>query len=277
MGPRAAACLRRLSGRDDSRTARRRGRKLIPARSSAPILADGFRDGRHELSHLCPGACGARPRLVGDSIRLRRGHLRGHRQKARPARACRFRDGPARDPGKSPRAGCLGHHHQHFKFGHDVRRASRTPLIAPGRKLVEGFVLTRLSSPFHGEVDRRQAARRRGAASAAVCLRQAPPSPGAHAPAPSTPPSPRLRRAHFPTMWGRKRALMLSPDVFRGPVAFQMQAQPGPGTGAGGNRHSNRKERPLARISPQNPCKPAGLTGPAGSRAPKAPQCGQAP
>ena len=89
--------------------------KLIPAGSSAPILADGFRDGRHELSHLCPGACGARPRLVGDSIRLRRGHLRGHRQKARPARACRFRDGPARDPGKSPRAGCLGHHHQTFK------------------------------------------------------------------------------------------------------------------------------------------------------------------
>ncbi len=34
---------------------------------------------------------------------------------------------------------------------------------------VEGFVLTRLSSPFHGEVDRRKAARRRGAASAALC------------------------------------------------------------------------------------------------------------
>ena len=91
------------------------GRKLIPAGSTARMLADGFRDGRHELSPLCPGACGARPRLVGDSIRLRRGHLRGHRQKARPERACRFRDGPARDPGKSPRAGCLGHHHQTFK------------------------------------------------------------------------------------------------------------------------------------------------------------------
>ena len=52
-----------------------------------------------------------------------------------------FETGPARDPGKSPRAGCLGHHHQSFKFGHDVRRASRTPLISPGRKPVEGFVL----------------------------------------------------------------------------------------------------------------------------------------
>ena len=115
MGPGAAACLRRLSGRDDNRTARSGYRKLIPARSTARKIVSGFRDGRHELSPLCPGACGARPRLVGDSIRLRRGHLRGHRQKARPARACRFRDGPARDPGKSPRAGCLGHHHQHFK------------------------------------------------------------------------------------------------------------------------------------------------------------------
>ena len=41
--------------------------------------------------------------------------------------------------------------------------------------------------------------------------------------------------AHFPTMWGRKRALMLSPDVFRGLPAFQEEALPGPGTGAGGN------------------------------------------
>ena len=92
------------------------------------MLADGFRDGRHELSPLCPGACGARPRLVGDSIRLRRGHLRGHRQKARPARACRFRDGPARDPGKSPRAGCLGHHHQSFKSGHTMSAVHPAPL-----------------------------------------------------------------------------------------------------------------------------------------------------
>ena len=152
-----------------------RGRKLIPALSTARKIVSGFRDGRHELSPLCPGACGARPRLVGDSIRLRRGHLRGHRQKARPARACRFRDGPARDPGKSPRAGCLGHHHQSFKSGHDVRRASRTPLIAPGRKPVEDFVLS------------------------------------------------------------EDHRVPLSPDLFRGPVAFQEEAQPGPGTGAGGS------------------------------------------
>ena len=92
-----------------------------------------------------------------------------------------FETGPARDPGKSPRAGCPGHHHQTFKSGHDVRRASRTPLISPERKLVEGFVLTRLSSPFYGEVDRRKAARRRGAASAAMCQRQAPPPPALRA------------------------------------------------------------------------------------------------
>ena len=76
-----------------------RGRKLIPALSFALTIVIGFRDGRHELSPLCPGACGARPRLVGDSIRLRRGHLRGHRHKARPARACRFRDGARKGPG----------------------------------------------------------------------------------------------------------------------------------------------------------------------------------
>ncbi len=102
-----------------------------------------------------------------------------------------------------------------LQIGHDVRRASRTPLIAPGRKPVEGFVLTRLSSPFHGEVDRRQAARRRGAASAAKCLRHAPLPPGAHAPAPSTPPSPRLWRAHFPTLWGRKRECRF-PRIYSG-------------------------------------------------------------
>ena len=197
--------------------------KLIPVRSTARKIVSGFRDGRHELSPLCPGACGARPRLVGDSIRLRRGHLRGHRQKARPARACRFRDGPARDPGKSPRAGCLGHHHQSFKFGHDVRRASRTPLISPGRKPVEGFVL--FPPHFMG---RWIAARRRdgGAPRQRRCvsdtlhclpaLTRRPLRPAADA------------AAHFPTMWGRKRALMLSPDLFRGLAAFRMQVQPGP-------------------------------------------------
>ncbi len=185
MGPGAAACLRRLSGRDDNRTARSGYWKFIPVRSSAPILADGFRDGRHELSPLCPGACGARPRLVGDSIRLRRGHLRGHRQKARPERACRFRDGPARDPGKSPRAGCLGHHHQTFKSD-TMSAVHPAPLSYLQGSARGGFCAVQVSSPFHGEVDRRKAARRRGAASAAKCLRHAPLPPGAHAPAPST-------------------------------------------------------------------------------------------
>ena len=143
-----------------------------------------------------------------------------------------FETGPARDPGKSPRAGCPGHHHQTFKSGHDVHRASRTPLISPGRKLVEGFVLTRLSSPFYGEVDRRKAARRRGAAPAASCLRQAPPPPGA----PRRPLRPLLRQGYGgPTSpWNGKKER----------AAFQVQAPRGPGTGAG-ESGALEEERPL--------------------------------
>ncbi len=82
----------------------------------------------------------------------------------------------------------------------DVRRASRTPLIAPGAQRRGGF--RAVSSPFHGEVDRRPAARRRGAASAALCQRQAPPPPGAS----RRPLRPAANAAaHFPTQWGRKR------------------------------------------------------------------------
>ena len=67
-----------------------------------------------------------------------------------------FETGPARDPGKSPRAGCLGHHHQTFKSGHDVRRASRTPLIALGAQRRGGFRVS--SSPNTHDFSRTRAA-----------------------------------------------------------------------------------------------------------------------
>ena len=181
-------------------------RKLIPTGSTARMLADGFRDGRHELSPLCPGACGARPRLVGDSIRLRRGHLRGHRQKARPARACRFRDGPARDPGKSPRAGCLGHHHQTFKS--DTRCPPRIPHPSH-RSRAQARGGFRADTPFlpipwgggspqGGETEGRRGTRRcvSDTLHRLPALRAGPPKntwrPAANA------------AAHFPMEWGRK-------------------------------------------------------------------------
>ena len=114
----------------------------------ARILADGFRDGRHELSPLCPGTCGACPRCGGDI----RQHRQDHRQ-GRPAltpdrvRPSGFGTGPARAPGKSPRAGCPGHHLTYTS----TRRcpaASRTPPIAPGRQPVEGFSLLQTTSAF---------------------------------------------------------------------------------------------------------------------------------
>ena len=151
------------------------------------MLADGFRDGRHELSPLCPGACGARPRLVGDSIRLRRGHLRGHRQKARPARACRFRDGPARDPGKSPRAGCLGHHHQSFKSGHAMSAVHPAPLSSlqgASSWRVWCFLFSKHTrffpearSAVRDRLDAAHASRGRVDPGSAACLRRLKPAP----------------------------------------------------------------------------------------------------
>jgi len=84
----------------------------------------GFRDGRHELSQLCPGTCGACPRDGCDNPKLRQG--------VRPGRGA-LNDRPhlpgalesgARASGKSPRAGCRGHHgHRRPPTGHPgVRR-----------------------------------------------------------------------------------------------------------------------------------------------------------
>ena len=148
-----------------------------------------------------------------------------------------------------------------LQIGHDVRRASRTPLISPGRKLVEGFVLTRLSSPFYGEVDRRKAARRRGAAPAASCLRQAPPPPGA----PRRPLRPAANAAaHFPMKWGRKRVWRF-PRIYSGVWRrFRRRLSQAPAQGRG--KWSERREwtktapdrqTPTSSLRPFSPPQPA--------------------
>jgi hypothetical protein len=84
----------------------------------------GFRGGRHELSHLCPETSGACPRVGCDSPKLRQG--------VRPGRGA-LNDRPHlpdalesgwRQPGKTPRTGCRGHHgHRRPSPGHPgVRR-----------------------------------------------------------------------------------------------------------------------------------------------------------
>ena len=132
-----------------------------------------------------------------------------------------FETEPARDPGKSPRAGCLGHHHQTFKSGHDVRRASRTPLIAPGfcPWRISCFLISK-HTVFPGSAQRCPGPTGRGSrftqqGRSRIC---------------SLPAQACIREKWE---WEEKDALMLPPDLFRGLAAFQMQAQPGPGTGAG--------------------------------------------
>jgi hypothetical protein len=90
------------------------GKRALPEKSRKLILpprppahnALGFRDGRHELSHLCPEASGACPRVGCDIPKLRQG--------VRPGRGA-LNDRPhlpdalesgARASGKSPRTGC---------------------------------------------------------------------------------------------------------------------------------------------------------------------------
>ncbi len=66
----------------------------------------GFRDGRHELSHLCPEASGACPRLGDDSPKLRQGLRTGPGAlNDRPHVPAALETG-WRQPGKTPRAGC---------------------------------------------------------------------------------------------------------------------------------------------------------------------------
>ena len=90
------------------------GKRALPEKSRKLILpprppahnALGFRDGRHELSHLCPEASGACPRVGCDTPKLRQG--------VRPGRGA-LNDRPHlpdalesgwRQPGKTPRTGC---------------------------------------------------------------------------------------------------------------------------------------------------------------------------
>ena len=83
-----------------------KSRKLILPPYPPAHNALGFRDGRHELSHLCPEASGACPRLGCDTPKLRQG--------VRPGRGA-LNDRPHlpvvletgwRQPGKTPRTGC---------------------------------------------------------------------------------------------------------------------------------------------------------------------------
>ena len=48
---------------------------LIRPLSFTRTIADGFRDGRHELSPLCPGACGACPRSFREGARKGSGQV----------------------------------------------------------------------------------------------------------------------------------------------------------------------------------------------------------
>ena len=73
-----------------------------------------------------------------------------------------FETGPARDPGKSPRAGCLGHHHQTFKSDTMSAVHPAHPLIAPGHKLVEDFVLGAFPPHSMGRGTREAGEGRRG-------------------------------------------------------------------------------------------------------------------
>ena len=80
--------------------------QTYPRLSAPSDNALGFRDGRHELSHLCPETSGACPRIGDDIPKLRQG--------VRPGRGA-LNDRPhlpgalesvARASGKSPRTGC---------------------------------------------------------------------------------------------------------------------------------------------------------------------------
>ncbi len=84
-----------------------KSRKLILTPFDPWETALGFRDGRHELSHLCPGTCGACPHIGDDIPKFRQG--------VRPGRGA-LNDRPHlpdalesgwRQPGKTPCAGCL--------------------------------------------------------------------------------------------------------------------------------------------------------------------------
>ena len=123
-----------------------------------------------------------------------------------------FETGPARDPGKSPRAGCLGHHHQSFKS--DTRCPPRIPhpshrsrAQARGGFGVSSSPNTRFfpeaRSAVRDRLDAAHASRRSVDPGSAACLRRLKPAPAKA--------GGREKRERE-----EKDTLMLSPDLFRG-------------------------------------------------------------
>ncbi len=133
----------------------------------------------------------------------------------------------------------------HLQIGHDVRRASRTPSHRSRAQARGGFRAGWLSSPFHGEGDPRSGG---GAPRQRRCVDAKLYRPGAHAPAPSTPPSPRLWRAHFPTKWGRKTTSAF-PGFIPGSGGVSGGGSAGPRHGGRGKR-SEVEEKEGARETP---------------------------
>ncbi len=124
---------------------RTKSRKLILPLAGPWDTACGFRDGRHELSHLCPETSGACPRLGSDIPMLRQG--------VRPGRGA-LNDRPHlpdalesgwRQPGKTPQAGCRGHH------GHR-RPATRTPRCPPASRFLPPPPQSRAEPQVRAEV-----------------------------------------------------------------------------------------------------------------------------
>ena len=111
--------------------------KLIRTPSTASDNALGFRDGRRELSHLCPETSGACPRVGCDIPKLRQG--------VRPGRGA-LNDRPhlpdalesgARASGKSPRTGCWRCHVFQIKPVDGIGRHP-VPLSSLRRESVRG-------------------------------------------------------------------------------------------------------------------------------------------
>ena len=120
----------------------RKSRKLILPPPELWDTALGFRDGRHELSHLCPETSGACPRLGSDIPMLRQGVRPGRGAlDDRPHLPDALESG-ARASGKTPQAGCRGHH------GHR-RPAARTPRCPPASRFLPPPAQSRAEPDAH--------------------------------------------------------------------------------------------------------------------------------
>jgi len=124
----------------------------------------GFRDGRHELSHLCPETSGACPRLGSDIPKLRQGVRPGRGALTdRPHLPDALESG-ARASGKSPRTGCRGHHgHRRPPTGHPGVRRHPVPShpSAPWRAETDWRARYRETCPCYGDWPTRRLAAHR--------------------------------------------------------------------------------------------------------------------